>query len=212
MAEGVVSFVGALIADVIAGGAIERGLRAYEARQDEEARVILMKELVAGEKTVVDAALQDQLFAAWLRFRHAARTGVAREKLRMMACILNGQLETKQLSPEGFSQFATFIEGVRLEELVYLVTRYELERAAPADEKERGDRITWIEQRLKEKLIPSVFADKAAYEAVEASVMRTGLMIGPELLSTAASDMRTSPMMAELVRIAKLDRSFTGGA
>jgi hypothetical protein len=50
MAEGAVSFVGALIADVIAGGAIERGLSGYEARKDEEARAILMKEIVAGEK------------------------------------------------------------------------------------------------------------------------------------------------------------------
>jgi hypothetical protein len=160
---------------------------------------------------VTDAALQDQLFAVWLRFRHAARTGVAREKLRIMARMLNGQLETKQLSPEAFSQFATVIEGLRLEELAYLVTLYELERAAPADEKQQGDRVKWIEERLQERLIPSVFADKAAYEAVEASVMRTGLMIGPDTISTSSSDRRTSPMMAELVRIAKLDRSLAGG-
>jgi hypothetical protein len=209
MVEGVASFVGALIADVIAGGAIERGLSAYETRKDEEARAIWMKEVVTGEKTLVDAALQDQLFAVWLRFRHATRTGVAREKLRIMARMLNGQLEATELSPEAFSQFATFLEGLRLEELAYLVTRYELERAAPADDKQRGERATWIEQRLQEKMIPGVVADRAAFEAVEASVMRTGLMIGPELMATEGSEMRTSPMMAELVRIAKLQRSFT---
>jgi hypothetical protein len=208
MVEGVVGFVGSLIVDVIAGGTIEHALSAYQARKEEEARQMLMKEVVAGEKTVVDAAVQDQLFAIWLRFRHAALTGVAREKLRIMARILNGQLEAEQLSAEAFSQFATVLESLRYEELAYLILRYELEQTAPA-ESVRGERIEWIEQRLERELIPRVFADKAAFEAVEASVMRTGLMIGPETIGTAESNTRTSPTMAELVRIAKLDRSFT---
>jgi hypothetical protein len=73
--------------------AVAAGLADFEKRKEGELRKLLLEELQAGEKTVVDVALQDHLFAIWLRVRHAALTGVAREKLRIMARVLNGQLQ-----------------------------------------------------------------------------------------------------------------------
>jgi hypothetical protein len=98
------------------GSTLTAALREYEARREEELRTLLLQELEAGEKTIADVLVQDQLFAIWMRIRHAAMTGVAREKLRLMARYLNGQLERDRLSADAFSQFAGIIEGLSIQD------------------------------------------------------------------------------------------------
>jgi hypothetical protein len=93
---------------------------------------------------------------------------------------------------------------LRLDEIKFLVTLYDIEQQAPTEEKERGDRSKWIDKQLEERLIPSVFPNKDALDAIDAAVMRTGLLIAANSLAWNEKSRRTSPLMADLVRIAKL--------
>jgi hypothetical protein len=191
------------------GSTVRKGLQDFVARQEEELRKLLLEEVKVGEKTIVDVAMQDQLFAIWLRMRHAFVTGVARAKLRIMARVLNGQLENNCLSSDAFSQLAGVIEGLRFEEIAYLVTLHELGPLANEIE-DRAERDKWLQSKIASRLIPQCCRDEESLEAVVTSVERTGLVIPPETITTESRRRRTSPTMAELVRIAKLDSQFFG--
>jgi hypothetical protein len=116
-----------------------------------------------------------------------------------MARFLNGQLENNQLSPEGFSQFASTIEGLRIEEIAYLITPHEVQSKTPINE---------METQIKERLIPKFCRDEEALEAVVTAVERTGSVIPPDTIVTETGKRRTSPLMVEVMRIAKLDGHF----
>jgi hypothetical protein len=192
----------------VPGGTLSAALREFEQRREEELRKLLFQELKAGEKTVTDVMMQDQLFAIWVRLRHAAITGVARQKLRLMARYLNGQLENDRLSTDAFSQFAGMIEGLRIEELVYLVTMEQVDAETPREEASRGDRDAIINKAIRDRLIPKWFPDQESLEAVGIAVQRTGFIVPPDYLITGQGDRRPSSMLAELVHLAKVDAQF----
>jgi hypothetical protein len=81
-----------------AGATAASLLSDYQSRKAAEALGIL-KEIVRGDRPLADGIVRDHLFAIWLRYQHAAVTGVAHAKLRIMARVLDGQLEVGLLSP-----------------------------------------------------------------------------------------------------------------
>ena len=170
MSDTVPNALGALVRDVLSAFGVPGGstltnaataaIRDYKSPKEQELRKLLLEELEAGEKSIADVAMQDQLFGIWLRLRHACITGVAREKLRIMARVLSGQLQDNRLSTDAFSRLAGIIEGLSIQEIVYLVTLHELEGQAAKDDKERGDQQKAIDAKIKERLIPKYCADE----------------------------------------------------
>jgi len=208
--------IGALVSDVfeitgthggsIAGAAIGR----YFRRRAEQARDILFEELGGGNITDLQAASEDDAIAVIVRYLGAAREGMARLNLRLLAKAMAGKLKSGSLVADEFLQYADALGSLSREEILVIGTMYEMWAAHqalavtdPAEASNRyGDPWARTSQELMRLGMKEEVISAAASRAQRSGLIYPLSRIGGFSDHAAAGDLifRVSPLLGDLCR------------
>ncbi len=165
-------------------------------RRGDEARNILFEEISSGQIETLEAASEDDAVAIIYRYFLAARDGIARRNLRLLAKVIVGQAQRDRLYADNFARYADILARLSRDEILVLGRYYALaleeEAATPDQELARSN--AW--KRMVAELIPEQFADKRHIENVCTQAMGHGLIIALSVYGGLAYSL--SPLMDEL--------------
>lgn len=150
---------------------------AWQRRMIERQRPILIEELRHGRATLLDAYKLDPFLSCVHRWDRAAVEGSAKFKLRLMARVLAGQLQGRELIADEFLCFAAQIENLRREEVILATTLHRLEvKHAALPPAAQGEA---VRAELYAELVPRIFSNPREVEATATALWRTGFLVLP---------------------------------
>ena len=183
------------------GLAVPEGIKEWQQHKVEIVRAVIEAEIKLGD---LNAAQKDKFYSAIIRFDRAFLEGVSREKLRLMAQILNNTLNEPQ-SDKGL-----YLENIlkdMAESEIYLISYYyNKTRDTSADMHEHYAVLAQESQtadtplfRTQSDLVPAPYPTKDAFAAAMARLTRTGLVIPRS--AYGGLYYQISPLMDELVQL-----------
>jgi hypothetical protein len=169
------------------------------------ARETLIREFQSGERARLrDAEEVDEFMGILFRYQRAAEEGTSRRKLELIARLLAGQVREGRANADEFSIYCTMLQSLSEKELNFLVCLWQLDQKTGGKVDNSGDR----RKALADVLIPTVFATMDELHACGSGLLRTGLVIAlTGFLSDSRGTFATTPLMDELVRLARLDEA-----
>ena len=202
------ALVGGTLQWVIEKLSDEAGTRVAEARlrrifqkRADNARDKAMEEIRAGcGNVLLDAPAEDEFVAIVWRYLRAAEEGTAHLNLRLMAAVLAGQINAKQVHASEFLRWSDLISSLSEVEIIFLAT---LHRESQCDDAKAAD------AAARRHLIPNVLADEDEFELTARALMRTGLVRETAALLASSTKVigqySTSQRMAHLTALADLE-------
>ena len=148
-------------------------------RRTETARQILLSQLASGDANIQDIADIDEAVAMAFEYMSAAHRGAARVNLRLMAQVMQGQIQNSPpLYADNFLRWASLLASLSREEIIAVTAyrkmwiRHELERKGQ-------DPNAGNDKREVDVLIGPgrVFKDGAEFHRTISALIRTGLVV-----------------------------------
>lgn len=171
---------------------------------------ILLEELRQGKVPVDYVVPPDHAAAVLLRVHRASLEGTARVNLRLMAQVIRGQLEQKNLVADRFLYFADILAGLRREEIVLLGAILNLDKSMPAVETKP---VVYMWKGLSAKLLgTSLFPDEQTIETYCFSVVRFGLLsqgVRGKRLAFGATPVLPTSILRELAAFIDIESSVS---
>ncbi|WP_296987924.1 hypothetical protein [Thalassospira sp. UBA1131] len=174
------------------------------------ARDILLEEIREGKVHISEAVEGDEIVAVAYRFARSAMEGAARVNLRLMAKALKKQLQEPNLLASKFQHHAAIIASLRREEIILLCGLYEIEHTAEYSSKKDDQRPGWALGKLRDRFIPSLFANDKALMATLIALTRTGFVIPETAWDTFVYS--TSPNLSEVISLEEFEDALRGEA
>jgi hypothetical protein len=155
---------------------------------------MLLEEMQTGreEGVIFEETDVDDFVQMVLRLSDAAEKGTARRNLRLLAQVIVGLKRNRLFQFDNFQRWATVLETLTRDEIIVLGTVYRLMQR---------DEHPW--SPLREELVPKTFKTQGEFDAVCASLMRTGLTIPASAFSGMAYNFSES--VKQLGRLAELE-------
>jgi len=188
MTKGAPATVGAVIGDVLnaylvpgsstAGTLIGSALERTISKRAETARDIIIQEIAEGRRLKNDTDEIDEFVAILYRYLRAAQEGTARLNLRLMARVINSQLEREGLYASEFLRYAEIISSLTREEVILIGTRYrERENYRRSRNQEHWSDAKTINGIVATSLVPRLFKDEGELTATTTALQRTGMVV-----------------------------------
>jgi hypothetical protein len=216
--------IGAFVSDSfgllgIPGGSVSEALVVrYFRRRTEMARDILFEELRHANISDAQAASEDDGIAVIVRYLRAAREGVARLNLRLLAKAIAGKLQSGRLVADEFLQYAEALASLSRGEIMVIGTMYRIWAAHQAlAATDPGAAMTRYGYGADWSLTLDELTQKGMSEELvitgAAKAQRTGLIYGlslPPGTSRVQNDFvyRVSPLLAELGKTVDFEDAF----
>jgi hypothetical protein len=158
----------------LAGASFQIVLERIQTKRLDVARSILLSEIRRGDRFLSDPEIEEWVYIYYRYFR-AAHEGAAHRNLRLMARVIAGQIEFRSLFADEFLRYADILATLRREEVVLLATvcRFLTDPETTNEDKKHGKAFAMAGPVL----IPSLFRTDQDFEAVAASLTRTGYIV-----------------------------------
>ena len=164
----------------------------------ERSRELLLSELRDGAAALSEVGEVDEIAAVIFRYARAATEGSARLNLRLMAKVIDGQVQGGTIYPDEFLRYAEIIASLSREEIVLIATLHKY--------RDHYDTTGEAQNAAVEDLVPTWFKDKEDFMAVAGAATRTGLVIGASAIGTLVY--KTSVHMDRLHALAPFEQAL----
>lgn len=179
-----------VISDIpLCGGSIAGAITAFQTRQVENARSIILEEIKDGDFSNVD---QDTLLTCLELFLSATLQGKAKLNLRLMAKLMNGLNAQKELYTEEFNRYAGILANLNRQQIIVITELYKVEKKI--DPEKEG-----ALPKLEENLVPHLFETKEEIQAILASTQMSGLVVPASGWGSVVY--KTSPTFHKLITL-----------
>jgi len=166
----------------------------------DESLKILLAELRAGEVSSLHVASENETVAVCYRYLLAARDGVARRNLRLLARTMTGLAERDRLFSDEFNKYAGVLESLTRDQILYLGRYYALYQEEIQKTDDEGAARQTAKDRLTGELIPRHFPSEQHLEYLVSQAVGLGLLLTASAWGTLLY--RFSPLMDEIAELA----------
>jgi hypothetical protein len=200
-----VELSGAVFADALSAlgipvNTLSSALGAYIRRNAQDARTILLEELREGKLDALHAANEDEALAVIYRYLLAARDGVARRNLRLLARVIVGLAARDRLFADEFNKYAESLSRLSRDEILVIGRLHRYRKEA---ERRQGPTVGTGQYwpKFLEELVPKQFPTEEHVIAICCAGMRSGLIVTPRDFDSTGM-YATSPIMDEVTELA----------
>jgi hypothetical protein len=188
--------------DLVTDHAVERYFKRRKLEAGEELSEALRNARISWE----DAVELDETAAMLHRWERAWREGAVRQKLKLLARALAGEIGRGEEGADEFQQFADVILGLSGNEISFLGSLYVAETAAALEHSDAEQAHQDAMHNLRGALIGDrrLFANYDQFESVGYALGRTGLLI-PRVLSSGGYSFAMTMRLERLVELTHLE-------
>ena len=183
------------------GLAIPEQFKKWQEEKVQNLRTVIEAEIKLGD---LNAAQQDKFYSALIRFNRACLEGASRNKLRLMAQILNNTLDEPELDRRVYLE--SILADMTDSEIFLISVFYNISKNRNEAQKEydktlasgskEGNTPKFLTRKM---LVPKIYATNEALDAAMARLVRTGLLIPASAWD--GLNYEISPLMDELVKL-----------